>query len=89
MGPATVTEPSAGQYRRTERLSQLPECKLLTAALLLLLSMSAVQTPPHFDAQAMCPSKLCTSGTSCVAWVRAAAPHTPRLKGIRRQPRVP
>ena len=35
------------------------------------------------EAQAMCPGKACTSGTSCVRWVRAAAPHTPLLRGCK------
>jgi hypothetical protein len=43
----------------------------------------------HLEAQAMWPGKACTSGTSCVCCDRAAAPHTPRPKAMRVQPRAP
>lgn len=37
------------------------------------------------EAQAMWPGKACTAGTSWVCWLRAAAPHTPLLRGARRR----
>ena len=41
------------------------------------------------EAQAMCPGKASTSGTTCVRRSRAAAPQTPRAKGMTRQPCPP
>ena len=39
--------------------------------------------------QAIWPGKASTSSTTTVRRSRAAAPHTPRVKAMRRQPRVP
>jgi serine/threonine-protein kinase len=86
---ACATSASTRRASPSEKPDGSGESRSSTAITLFRAITGTTSSDRVASSQAICPGNACTSGTSCVVRMRAAAPHTPRSKVMRRQPMPP